>query len=866
MPTLPRILVRTALRAIIQRPWQTGLCILGVALGVAMVVSIDLANASARRAFSLSTEAIAGRTTHQLIGGPAGIDEQLYRRLRVEHGVRPSAPIVEGYVSAPELDGLTLHLLGVDPFAEPPFRSYLAASPPQQRGKTPDFDLTTLLVEPASVLVSQQLATRYGLESGDSLMLQIGSRQQQVRIVGVLRPQGRLSEQVLETVLLCDIATAQEILGMVGKLSRIDLILDATSASGDAAAITALLPPDVQLIKPAARTSTLEQMTHAFELNLSALSMLALIVGIFLIYNTMIFSVVQRRKLLGTLRCIGVTRRQIFALVLVEALAISLVGSLVGLALGTALGRGLVRLVTRTITDLYFVVTIHSLVVDPVVLLKGLALGIGATLAAAAIPAREATLVPPRTTLHRSSIEERTRRALPWTLRTGILLLLLAAALLALPVEQRILPVHHIQVAFAALFAILIGFALLTPGTTVGLMTLVRPLWGRLAGLPGRMAARGVVAALSRTSVAIAALMVAVSVTIGVGTMTGSFRQTVIRWLDQSLSADLYISPPGNVANRVDTTLDRALLDELTDTPGIAGRTLLRGVQVEAPTGPTTLIAVDRDKQFGMRALRFKQGGTMDTLEAAFDAGAVFISEPLAYRTGLGVGDMLPLHTDRGDHTFPIAGIYYDYTSDRGVIQMAYPTYRAYWDDNAITSCALYVEPGTDPEALVQRLREKVAGRQELLIRSNRTLREATLAIFDRTFAITAVLQILATIVAFIGVFSALMALQLERTREIGTLRAVGLTPRQLWGLLLSQTSLMGLTAGVLALPVGLVLALVLIYVVNRRSFGWTLELAIDPWLFGQAIVVALVAALLAGIYPALRMGRISAASALREE
>jgi putative ABC transport system permease protein len=831
-----------------------------------MVVSIDLSNASARRAFTLSTEAVAGRATHQVTGSTGNLDESIYRRIRIELGIRSSAPVLEGYARVPELNNTTMHLLGIDPFAEPPFRSYLAAPGSEEARPEPTFTLTPLLAEPSTVLIADRTAQQHGLHPGDTLTIHIGSKQREVRIVGLLYPHDTLSQQVLETMLICDIASAQELLDSVGKLSRIDLILEGEQAAAQAAEIRAILPGGAELTRPAARSHTLEQMTRAFSLNLSALSMLALIVGIFLIYNTMTFSVVQRREMIGTLRCIGVSRRQVFVLVLVEAALMSLVGSLIGVVLGILLARGLVQLVTRTINDLYFVVTVRSLAIDPSVLLKGFLIGVLATLAAAAIPAREATLVAPRMALHRSNIEERIRRAVPWTTAIGVVLLGVAGGLLLVPAEQNLIPVHHIQLAFAALFAILIGFALLTPGTTMVLMTLVRPLWGHLFGLPGRMAARGVITTLSRTSVAIAALMVAVSVTIGVGTMVGSFRQTVIRWLDQSLSADIYISSPSNTANRIDTTLDRSLINKLVQTPGVAGYTLLRGVQVQTPTGPTTLIAVDRDPRFGMRALRFKHGGTLESLAEQFDQGAVFISEPLAYRTGLAVGEQLELRTDHGLQTFPIAGIYYDYTSDRGVIQMAYPIYRTYWDDEAMTSCAMYVEQGVDPETLVRTLRSRVVGEQEVLIRSHRILRETTLDIFDRTFAITAVLQVLATIVAFIGILSALMALQLERTREIGMLRASGLTVRQLWNLLLSQTSLMGMTAGLLAIPVGMVLALVLIYVINRRSFGWTLQLVIDPWLFGQALLVAVVAAVLAGIYPALRMGRISPASALREE
>jgi putative ABC transport system permease protein len=244
----------------------------------------------------------------------------------------------------------------------------------------------------------------------------------------------------------------------------------------------------------------------------------------------------------------------------------------------------------------------------------------------------------------------------------------------------------------------------------------------------------------------------------------------------------------------------------------------------------------------------------------------VIISEPFAYRTGLGVGDNLMLRSDKGEHAFPIAGVFYDYTSDRGVIFIARPIYEQFWNDPAYSSFSLYVAPGTDIDGLIAQMRTRIGGRQELVISSNRGLREGTLAIFDRTFAITAVLQMLATIVAFVGILSALMALQLERARDLGVLRATGLTPRQLWGVVLSQTGLMGLLAGLLAMPLGIGLALVLVYVINRRSFGWTLQLILDPNLFAQALVVAVVAALLAGVYPAFVMSRTSPALALREE
>ncbi len=868
------LLFRTSLRYLARHPWQFGLCILGVALGVAVVVAIDLANASARRAFTLSATSVAGRATHQITGGPTGLPEQLYTRLRVELGVRASAPVVEGYVQAPALADQTMQLLGLDPLAEAPFRAYLGGP-----GAERPVNFAALMAEPATALVAAETAARAGVQPGDSLELRVGARLRPVRVVGLLRPADDLSRRALEGLIITDIATAQELLGMVGRLSRIDLVLpdepqppaaNPAAPSPAAAAIAAILPPGAELAPAAARSSALEQMTRAFELNLSALSLLALIVGMFLIYNTVTFSVVQRRGLLGTLRCVGVTRGQIAALVLGEAAVISLVGSLLGLALGVALGRGLVGLVTQTISDLYFVVTVRGLSLDPAVLLKGFALGVGATLAAAAMPALEATLTPPRTVLRRSSVEDRARRLAPWLALAGLMLCAAGTALLLIPAggapaEARQGAPLSLVLGFTALFAIVIGAALLTPLLTVWLMRLARPALGATFGLLGRMAARDVEATLSRTAVAVAALMIAVSVTIGVGIMVGSFRQTVISWLAQSLVADVYVAAPTNTANRIDTTIDQALADELAAAPGVSQATRFRNVQVATTAGPTTLVAVDAPGQRGRSALRFVAGGDAATW-AAWEQGAVLISEPLAYRTGLGLGDSLTLRSDRGPRDFPIAGVYYDYTSDRGVIRMAYATYREAWDDPAISSLALYADEGTDVDALVAQLRAQVAGRADLVIGSNRALREGTLAIFDRTFAITAVLQLLATVVAFIGILSALMALQLERARELGMLRANGLTPGQLWGIVLGQTSLMGLTAGLLAAPLGLALAVVLVFVINKRSFGWTLELSLSPALFAQALAVALVAAVLAGVYPAFKMSRTSPALALREE
>jgi putative ABC transport system permease protein len=381
------------------------------------------------------------------------------------------------------------------------------------------------------------------------------------------------------------------------------------------------------------------------------------------------------------------------------------------------------------------------------------------------------------------------------------------------------------------------------------------------------MGVRGVTATLSRSAVAIAALMIAVATTMGVGIMIGSFREAVVRWLDGSLRADLYVSPPSLVGSRTDSTLDPAVVERLMSTPGVVAASTTRLATVQSPRGPVSVIALGLSPGY-RPGFRLLQGGADEALRA-FHEGSVLVSEPFAHRNRVRVGERLRLRTDQGQRDFWVGGIFYDYGSSGGTVVMSRTTYERFWNDRAISGLALNAAPGVDPDTLTPALRQRAAEITDgtaVVIRSNRALREASLQIFDRTFAITSVLRLLTVAVAFIGVLSALMAFQLERVREVGVLRALGLTPRQVWAVATAQTGVMGLLAGLLAVPVGLVLAFVLIFVINRRSFGWTMPMEVDPVILVQGVTLALAAALLAGLYPARRMAMGEPAEALRDE
>ena len=865
------MILRIGIRSLIRRPLQSLLCILGVALGVAVIVAIDLANLSASRAFTISTETVAGRATHQIVGSSGSVPQSVYQQLKTVAGINAAAPVVDGYATAMELDKQPLHVIGVDVFAEAPFRSFLGSGGANLNLNS----FSQFLSRADAVLIGSPLALRYGLTVGSPLTLRIGDQRHKMKIIGILQPDAEENTSALDGLAVMDVSAAQDLFSLHDRLSHIDLIADDRTVEGRAMLmkIDAILPDDARITKPQLRSQSVESLSDAFELNLTALSLLALVVGMFLIYNTITFSVVQRRPLFGTLRCLGVTRAQIFGLVLFESSVLSVIGAFFGLGIGLLLGRGAISLVTQTINDLYYVVTVRSMTVDNISLVKGFVLGVGAALLAAVAPAYEATSIPPISVTRRSNIEERVRKLLPFVALAGLTMLAVGGMLLLLS--------HQLVVNLGGIFGVVIGLALVSPYITVLFMHWLSPVAGRVAGIIGRLATRSVSAAISRTSIAIASLMIAVSVIIGLQSMIGSFRMTVESWLEATLIADVYASPPSSGTNNLNSVIDAALIAKLKSQPGVEAVTSLRRAttdfKVQTPsesedhnqewlTAGLLVVHAETDRQAA--SFVWTEGDQTDVWTSMLSSDEVQVSEPFANKHGIShQHNMILIQSQHGQRLFRVVGVYHDYSADQGVILMRREIYDRYWDDQSISSLAVYLTPQaqqTTPD-FVANMQREFAG-SDLVFTANRDLRAQALTVFDRTFAITGALNLLATVVAFIGVLSALMALQIERTRELGVLRANGMTLGQLWRMTLIETGLMGATAGLFSMPTGVLLALILVYIINIRSFGWTIDLQLSWSTFAQAVLVSVISALLAAIYPMLRMSRIQIASAVRQE
>ncbi len=831
---------------LLRHPWQLALALLGICIGVAVMVAVDLANVSARKAFLLSMDAVTGAATHQLVGGPAGIDEQLYARLRVEQGLRTVAPVVEGTVYFEEV---ALQLLGVDLFAEEGMRGFTqrAGAGPAGDGRDAEVIFRGLLTKPGTALLSAASAASLGLSVGEEFTVSAGGRRFPATLLALLDDQGAAG---LENLMVVDIATAQVWLDQVGRLSRIDVRF-ADGASSAMENLEGMLPDGVAMLTAAGRTRSTAEMSAAFMTNLTAMSLLALLVGLFLIYNSVSFSVLQRRPLIGVLRALGVTRREVFTMILVEAALSGLFASALGVVVGVWLGHQLLALVAQSINDFYFRVSVTDVAVSTAMLGKGLVAGLGATLVAAMVPAVEAASYQPRLAMTRSVLERQTHRLVPLIALIGIGVLVLAV--LVLLVSGR-----NLVAGLTAVFMLILGFALCVPAAVRAATSVLAPLAKKVGGTQAGMAVSGIAASLSRTGVAIVALAVAVSATIGVSVMVDSFRTSVAAWLEQTLQADVYFGVQRG-------TLDPELFRALTALPGVEAYSTSRRAWIEDAAGRTRVLAVEMAP--GSYAGTEILDGDPAAVWPAFESeDVVLVSEPYAYQKQVRRGESVRLRTDAGEQGFLVLAVYQSYDINASALLMSRATYDRHWNDRGVDAVGLFLRPGANPQEMVTLLEETSAGRQQLRISSNADIRDLSLAIFDRTFVITDILYWLALGVAIIGILGAMLALQLERSRELGVLRALGMTPAQLAGLITLQTGVIGLLSGLAAMPLGIIMAYVLIEVVNRRAFGWQIDMTVTPGILFSSLLFAVIAALLAGIYPALRAARSQPALAMREE
>jgi putative ABC transport system permease protein len=812
--------------------------VLSVALGVAVYLAIQVTNYSAEQSFAAGVDLVAGRAHLEARGE---IDDALFPRLQTIKGVTAATPLVEGVIILPDFTGEYLHLVGIDPLTNSEFRNFSSVN---RDGQDRWFS------DSHAITISQSFANTHGLKIGDSIKVEAGEGTIVLTVAFLVD-----TENADSHFAFMDIGWAQELLGKAGTLSAVLFrVQDPKNPEAVASRIAGVVPANVVVEPPSNRSAQVAKMLAGFHLNLTALSLVSLLVGVFLVYNTISASVVRRREEIGILRSIGVSPAQVRWLFLGEALLYGLIGSLLGIAGGLLVARSLLGAVATTISNLYVLTSIEHIYLPWGQVMLVFLLGLAATLLGAWVPAQSAVGVSPLQALNLGFLIERSERpSLVWIGWSA------AAALVALVSAIGALRAGIRNAAFLCALSTLVTFCLLAPFVTYWFGRSISELFRGTHLI--HLAAQNLVRSLFRNAITIAALGSAAAMLVSVSIMIFSFRSTIDRWINRRLVADLFITSVQNEIAGFQNFVSPDLIAFLRHLQSIDALDSYRDYEVELNGSPVALGVV---QGAGRNRPQFVGGSDAEKLRKWHDADTVIASEPLAQRFNLQAGQSLLLTTPAGPKSFTMVGIFYDYTRDSGLLLMQQSSFEKYWHDPRVHSIGVYLKDGTTPQQVIDQIRNGYSKSDAYAIHSNRELRASVDRIFDQTFAITYLLRGIALVVAVIGITLNLTVLVKERDRELAILRAVGTSIWQIAGLVLVEAFLLAALSVGIGIVAGCALAFVLTEVINKTFFGWTIPLQI-PWeQLGLIPLVLLPIALLAGLAPAIQAGRTPIIEAIR--
>ncbi len=869
--TIPLGLHIALIRAhVSQKRFRVLLSIAGVALGVLASVAIGTANIHVLRSFEQAVTTVAGPASLEIAGHDLGLDESVITAIRAVEGVVSAAPVIEDSVvlTQGKQRGQALQIVGLDLLAEAGSRGFQIQADAEEALEA--------LLAPDSLYLGRQVAADWNLGVGSLVEVTVGGRLVQLRVAGLLHNDESRSS-LWDRLAVMDIAAAQQLLHSVGRLDRIELVTQPGRPLDEiAASVRSVLPPHLVVQRPAQRTEQVQNMVRAFQLNLTVLSWVGLLVGMFLIYNTMAFAVAQRRREIGIYRALGMTEQRVAALFLLEAGLLGLLGGLIGGLAGVWLGRGLVSLVSRTISDLYAPVTSGWMILPFdlstfLAVAKGLLLGTLVSMLGALGPSLDAGRTVTVRALAPGDYEIRNQ------LRAGLFGWISLALLLVAGFCSLMGPVQGLPL-----------FGYLATGCLLGALSCLAPvciqsLGWRSCNKSKTMALGGSLRLIAvdqasrhpgRNAVTVSALMVGLSIMIGVAVMVRSFRDTVEVWVNETVMADLIVAPQswlqGKQVGQSSRSLPGTWLATLSAIEGVAAVDTYREVHLEIKGQRVSVVSRDLLLHAQRSRYLMVHGDSTVLLNRAAKTGGVLLSEVLATRLELYEGSQVSIMTQAGPVTLPVEGIFYDYATDGGKMVMDRAWYQRHWQDDWVTVFPVYLADGADAKQVRQSIVTQVAGLDGVtvppLVIRNHELRKKILDIFDRTFVLTYVLEAIAVLVAVLGIINTLVTAVLERRREFATLRAIGASVRQVERLVLWEAAYLGLIGAVLGVVGGLLLALLLIHVVNKQSFGWTIQMTVPGGVIFQAVALALASALVAGYWPARWAARQPLVEGLREE
>jgi len=794
---------------------------------------MTLSAQTALKSFSRTIEFLKGKSTH-IIQRPVGpLEEEFLPKLVQDKAVQWLSPVIDRRLRLE--NGESVHLLGIDPFLDRSIRPEIYRVEFLEKEKVDPENLLAFLMDEKAILIDRHLKKEVGANFPSILKTEKGP----------LHIKGTFPNPSGEPLVLMDIGHAQKLYHLQGYVDRVDLVLDEESDFISRWGKGFFIQSSRQ------RRETFSGMLQAFRLNLEALSLLALLVGVFLIYNTAMFTVVSRRRDTGILRSLGANRLEIIAAFLSEILILGLLGGALGGFLGFFLTRFLTDLLGSSISNLYFFLRPDPVAWSNWILAIGMALGGSASLLGGILPLRELVRTDPVEALSgRIATPKSTRNAKRAAL--GGMMIVCVSFILFL------FPGAHVYMGFAGVFGFIFGVSLLMGLILLVFHPFIKKIFGTIGGLSGKVAAGNIRQNLGRTGVAIAAFMVSLSMSIGLSVMIGSFRESLIWWMGTQIRGDLYIG-------KIDEAeVPEDFFEEIKKIDGIGGVHPYRNVQTLYQNTSINISAVDARILQKYARFGWLKGGNENW--EGVKQGGVIISESFSRRFEVKVGDTVTLEGIRGPESFKVVAIFYDYTTEHGLVMMDRTTYIKTFGDRRLNNIGIFIDPDQPRRAqILEEVRRKAEARG-LPVRTGSQLHQNILDVFDNTFAITRSMRAIAIMVAFFGIAGALLTLFIERSREFGIYRALGFSTGQVARMTLMEGLEMGLISFLLSTGVGTVLAVLLIKVINLKSFNWTIFYfpAWQPYFLTG--ITAILASLGAAAYPIWRVFRTYPQIQIREE
>jgi putative ABC transport system permease protein len=822
-----------------------------------VTVAIAQINRSILESFRSTVDTVSGKADLNVAAGPTGFPEEILEQVRAVPGVFKAAGALSQVARMPGEHGGSLYVLAVDLGDDGYFREYTSAE-----GSPQIEDGLALLNTPGAIFVSERFAREHGKKLGDTFSLLTSGGAKEFTIKALLKEDGPV-KAFGGAFGVMDIFAAQAAFEKDRKLDRIDVAVQkGVEPETVKAALAKALGPSFDVERPQRRGQSVQNMLRTFQTTLNLGSAVALIVGVFLVYNTVSISVVQRRREIGTLRALGTSGAAIRGLFALEAGVLGALGTALGVPFGTLVSQQALRGASDTISSIYVQVHASKVELKPADIVVAVLLGIGGSVFAALRPAGHAARIQPVEALRRdvaAGAGPVSLKSLPTLVGLGLFALVVPLMHLPPPVEN--LPLG----GYLAIFAVMMGTSLLTPFLLRQARALFSAPAQALFGIAGRLAADNFSRAPGRSAVPVAALAIGVSMTVEMGGYISSFSRAADHWIDQSVPADVFVTSSYQFAGTRNTPMGPALGLELDKLEGVRAVDRVRLLHVDYSNLNIFLLSLDPDIYFERARVTFLQGDPETAVQKVKD-GEVIISENLSKRRGLNAGDRIELKTPTGMKSYPIAAVSLDYTSDQGLVAMSRDRFIADFNDQQVDTYELYLHPGTDIETIRRTVLERWGKAYDLFALSNAEVRTQSKKLIDDAFSITYAIEFAAILLALLGVINTLLAAVLDRTRELGLLRAVGATREQVVKSIAAEAAMMGIAGGTLGILSGILLESIVITSVGEQATGWTFPMRVPYGLALQMSIAATVAAVVAGLYPAVRAARLDVVEALSYE